>query len=89
MRVIVVKSGLICFFSKSAHNFFMLKAMAKKAKSIVTLSLVKCLNLLYCMLYFICGKRFPVLCISFPDVGYLLQMSASPLPVACIRSVYD
>ena len=56
MRVIVVKSILIRLFFKSAHNFFMLKAVAKKAKSIVTLSWVKCLNLLYCMLYFICPK---------------------------------
>ena len=56
MRIIVVKSNFIPLFSKLAHNFFMLKAMARKAKSMVTLSLPKCLNLLYCMLYFICPK---------------------------------
>ena len=79
MRVIVVKSILIRFFFKSAHNFFMLKAMAKKAKSIVTLSLVKCLNLLYCMLYFICPKTpsgsmhlFPLCWIPSSDVSLSL-----------------
>ena len=56
MRVIVVKSILIRLLCKIAHNFFMLKAMARKAKSMVTLSIPKCLNLLYYILYFICPK---------------------------------
>ena len=36
--------------------FLMLKAVAKKAKSMLTLSLPKCRNRLYCMSYFICPK---------------------------------
>lgn len=47
-----------CFpaFRSFAHIFLILKAMAKKAKSIVTLSSPTCQNLLYVMLYFICPK---------------------------------
>ena len=41
-------------FLSFAHIFLILKAMAKKAKSIVTLSSPTCRNLLYAMLYFIC-----------------------------------
>ena len=37
--VFIPNSSFIAFFNDIAHNFFMLKAMAKKAKSIVTLSL--------------------------------------------------
>ena len=43
-------------FLSFAHIFLILKAMAKKAKSIVTLSSPTCRNLLYAMLYFICPK---------------------------------
>ena len=43
-------------FLSLAHIFLILKAMAKKAKSIVTLSSPTCRNLLYAMLYFICPK---------------------------------
>ena len=39
-----------------AHIFLILNAMAKKAKSIVTLSSPTCRNLLYAILYFICPK---------------------------------
>ena len=38
------------------HIFPMLKARAKKAKSILTLSFPKCLNLLLALLYFVCPK---------------------------------
>ena len=41
-------------FSSLAHIFLILKAIAKKAKSIVTLSSPLCLNRRYAMLYFIC-----------------------------------
>ena len=41
-------------FISLAHIFLILKAIAKKAKSIVTLSSPTCRNLLYAMLYFIC-----------------------------------
>ena len=41
-------------FISLAHIFLILKAIAKKAKSIVTLSSPICRNLLYAMLYFIC-----------------------------------
>ena len=43
-------------FLSFAHIFLILKVMAKKAKSIVTLSSPTCRNLLYAMLYFICPK---------------------------------
>ena len=43
-------------FLSFAHIFLILKAMAKKAKSIFTLSSPTCRNLLYAMLYFICPK---------------------------------
>ena len=43
-------------FISLAHIFLILKAIAKKAKSIVTLSSPTCRNLLYAMLYFICPK---------------------------------
>ena len=45
----------VCFAIRE-HIFLMLKAMAKKAKSIVTLSSPTCRNLLYAMLCFICPK---------------------------------
>ncbi len=41
-------------FSIFEHIFFMLKAMAKKAKSMETLSLPKCRKRRYAMLNFIC-----------------------------------
>ena len=41
-------------FISLAHIFLILKAIAKKAKSIVTLSSPTCRNLLYAMLHFIC-----------------------------------
>ena len=47
---------LMALFSIVEHIFFILKAMAKKAKSILTLSIPKCRNRLYAMLYFICPK---------------------------------
>ena len=43
-------------FLSFAHIFLILNAIAKKAKSIVTLSFPTCRNLLYAMLYFICPK---------------------------------
>ena len=43
-------------FLSFAHIFLILKAMVKKATSIVTLSSPTCRNLLYAMLYFICPK---------------------------------
>lgn len=42
-------------FSSLAHIFLILKAIAKKAKSIVTLSSPLCLNRRYTILYFICS----------------------------------
>lgn len=48
-----VMSPFLSFISL-AHIFLILKAIAKKAKSIVTLSSPTCRNLLYAMLYFIC-----------------------------------
>ena len=48
-----VMSPFLSFISL-AHIFLILKAIAKKAKSIVTLSSPTCRNLLYVMLYFIC-----------------------------------
>ena len=41
-------------FSSLAHIFLILKAIAKKAKSIVTLSSPTCRKRRYAMLYFIC-----------------------------------
>ena len=46
---------LVCF-AIFEDIFLMLKAMAKKAKSIVTLSLPKCRKRRYAMLNFICPK---------------------------------
>ena len=43
-------------FLSFAHIFLILNAIAKKAKSIVTLSFPTCRNLLYAILYFICPK---------------------------------
>ena len=46
---------MLYFYAVSnTHIFLILKAIAKKAKSIVTLSSPTCRNLLYAMLYFIC-----------------------------------
>ena len=57
-------------FAIFAHIFLMSKAMAKKAKSIVTLSFPTCRKRRYAMLYFICPNtasgsmhRFP-LCLT-------------------------
>ena len=59
-----------------AHIFLILNAMAKKAKSIVTLSSPTCRNLLYAMLYFICSKtafgsihRLPLCLIPFSETN--------------------
>ncbi len=46
---------LVCF-AIFEHIFFRLKAMAKKAKSILTLSIPKWRKRLYAMSYFICPK---------------------------------
>ena len=47
---------LMAFFAIIEHIFFRLKAMAKKARSISTLSIPKCRKRLYAMSYFICPK---------------------------------
>ena len=76
--------AMACIFSSFraiAAIFLMSKAMAKKAKSILTLSFPKWRKRLYCMLYFICPKtasgsigRFD-LCISpFSDVRRSLAL---------------
>lgn len=44
----------MALFAIFEHIFFRLKAMAKKAKSILTLSIPTWRNRLYAMLYFIC-----------------------------------
>ena len=45
-------------FSSLAHIFLILKAIAKKAKSIVTLSSPLCLNRRYAMLYYLSKHSF-------------------------------
>ena len=56
----MAKNGLFppfdLIFAIFEHSFLILKTMAKKAKSIVTLSLPKCLKRLYCKFCFICPK---------------------------------
>ena len=54
MRKCGVFSPFFVLFAVFAAHFLMLNAMAKKAKSIVTLSLPKWRNRLYAMLNFIC-----------------------------------
>ena len=52
----VCTPSLSCFLVVLYTSFLILKAIAKKAKSIVTLSSPTCRNLLYAMLCFICPK---------------------------------
>ena len=60
-------------FAVFAAHFLMLNAMAKKAKSIVTLSFPKCRNRLYAMLNFICPNTASQRLLASPVTRPLIE----------------
>lgn len=62
------RGSLEASFAIFAHIFLMSKAMAKKAKSIVTLSFPICRKRRYAMLYFICPNTASGSMHRFPPV---------------------
>ena len=91
---------LLACFAIFPHIFFRLNAMAKKAKSMVTLSLPKWRNLLYPMLYFIWPKtasgsihRRPLCSSPFSEVSsslaFFLYWLSRWLTSRVLLSVFD
>ena len=68
------------------HIFLMLKAMAKKAKSIVTLSFPKWRKRRYAYCTSFVRRRLRAQCTAVLSAWYLPGKCAFPLPFACIRS---